>query len=116
MNAVMRGSIPLFSPEDRTMASVREMKEQLDEAGAAVADAARDSVDATTGELHRLRAKLRSNGAHLEDELRDAGERFAQGAKKFSEAAAEQVREHPMAAFGIAFAAGVVVSRWLRRR
>lgn len=98
------------------MATVREMKQQLDDAGEDIADAARDSVDATTGEMHRLRSKLRSNGAHLEDELRDAGERFAQGAKKFSEAATDQVREHPLAAFGIAFAAGVVVSRWLRSR
>ncbi|MEO5623110.1 MAG: hypothetical protein ABIQ78_06815 [Dokdonella sp.] len=98
------------------MATVREMKQQLDDAGEDVADAARESVDATTGEMHRLREKLRSNGAHLEDELRDAGERFAQGARKFSEAATEQVREHPLAAFGIAFAAGVVVSRWLRSR
>jgi ElaB/YqjD/DUF883 family membrane-anchored ribosome-binding protein len=98
------------------MANVREVKQQLDEAGAGVADAAKESVEATKGELHRLRAKLRSNGAQLEDDLRDAGNRFAEGAKKFSEAAAEQVREHPMAAFGIAFAAGVVVSRWLRSR
>ena len=98
------------------MATIREMKQQLDDAGADVADAARESADATAGEMHRLRAKLRSNGAHLEDELRDAGERFAEGAKKFSDAAVEQVREHPLAAFGIAFAAGVVVSRWLRSR
>jgi len=98
------------------MASVREVKQQVEDAGEDVAQAARDGVDEATGEMHRLRSKLRSNGAQLEDELRDAGERFAEGAKKFGEAAAEQVREHPMAAFGIAFAAGVVVSRWLRSR
>ena len=98
------------------MASVREVKQNIDEAGDAVADAASDSVESTKDELHRLRAKLRANGAQLEDDLRDAGERLADGAKKFSEAAVEQVREHPLAAFGIAFAAGVVVSRWLRSR
>lgn len=98
------------------MASVREVKQQLDDAGDDIADAASDSVEATKSELHRLRAKLSANGAQLEDDLRDAGERIADGAKKFSEAAADQVREHPLAAFGIAFAAGVVVSRWLRSR
>ncbi len=98
------------------MASVREVKQQLDEAGADIADAASESVAETQGELHRLRAKLRSNGAQLEDDLRDAGERFTEGAKKFGEAAAEQVRAHPVAAFGVAFAAGVVISRWLRSR
>lgn len=98
------------------MASVRDVKQSLDDAGADVADAAKESVEGAQGELHRLRAKLRANGAQLESDLRDAGERLADGAKKFSEAAVEQVREHPLAAFGIAFAAGVVVSRWLRSR
>lgn len=93
------------------MASVREAKQHLDEDGERIAeDVAGDD------ELHRLRAKLRANGAKLEDDLRDAGTRFADGAKKFSEAATEQIRENPLAAFGIAFAAGIVVSRWLRRR
>ncbi len=98
------------------MASVREVKQQLGDAGEAVADAAEESIEATRGELRRLRAKLRANGAHLEQELRDAGERFAEGAKTFGSAATEQVRAHPLAAFGIAFAAGFVLSRALRRR
>jgi ElaB/YqjD/DUF883 family membrane-anchored ribosome-binding protein len=98
------------------MASVREVKQQLGEAGEAVADAADESIEATRSEFHRLRAKLRANGAHLEDELREAGERFAEGAKTFGAAATEQVRAHPMAAFGVAFAAGFILSRVLRRR
>lgn len=98
------------------MASVREVKQQLDDAGDEIIDGTTETIEDTKGELHRLRSKLRANGAQLEDDLRDAGERIADGAKKFSEAAAEQVREHPLAAFGIAFAAGVVISRWLRSR
>jgi ElaB/YqjD/DUF883 family membrane-anchored ribosome-binding protein len=98
------------------MASVREIKQQLDDAGDAVADAAGESAEATRSELRRLRAKLRANGAHLEEELREAGERFAEGAKTFGAAATEQVRAHPMAAFGIAFTAGFILSRALRRR
>jgi ElaB/YqjD/DUF883 family membrane-anchored ribosome-binding protein len=98
------------------MASVREVKQQLDEAGEDVADAAQDSVRAAGNELHDLRAKLRANGAQLEDELRDAGERFVEGARTLRAAATEQVREHPLAAFGVAFAAGVLVSRLMRKR
>jgi ElaB/YqjD/DUF883 family membrane-anchored ribosome-binding protein len=98
------------------MASIREVKQQLDEGRDDVADAASESAQAAAGEMHRLRDKLRANGAELEDELRDAGERFAEGARTLREAAIEQVREHPLAAFGIAFAAGYVASRWLRRR
>lgn len=97
------------------MATIREVKQQLGDAGEPIADAAKESAESAGGELHRLRAKLRANGEQLEDELRDAGERFADGAKKLGEAAVEQVREHPLAAFGVAFAAGVVVARWLRR-
>ncbi len=98
------------------MASVREAKQHLDEGSERIAEGVSDAGDVANDELHRLRAKLRANGARLEDDLRDAGARFADGAKKFSEAATEQIRENPLAAFGIAFATGVVVSRWLRRR
>lgn len=98
------------------MASVREVKQKLDEAGADAAETMKEDTEHLRGELHRLRAKLRANGAKLEDDLREAGDRFADGAKKFSAAATEQIREHPLAAFGVAFAAGVVISRWLRRR
>lgn len=98
------------------MANAREAKQHVDETSEDIASTAREAADAASGELHRLRAKLRANGAQLEDELRDAGERFSEGAKKLSEVAVEQVRAHPLAAFGIAFAAGMVVSRWLRSR
>ena len=98
------------------MASVREAKREIEEAGAEAADAARESVNAAGSELHDLRARLRANGAQLEDELRDASKRFAEGTRTLRAAAVEQVREHPLAAFGVAFVAGVLASRLLRRR
>jgi ElaB/YqjD/DUF883 family membrane-anchored ribosome-binding protein len=97
------------------MATVREMKQQIEDAGEDVVDAAGETAEATRSEFRRLRAKLRANGANLEDELREAGERFAEGAKTFGTAAVEQVRAHPLAAFGVAFAAGFVLSRAFRR-
>lgn len=98
------------------MANVREAKQHLDDDSEQIADGVSDAGEAVGDELHRLRTKLHANGAKLEDDLRDAGARFADGAKKFSETATEQIRENPIAAFGIAFAAGIVVSRLLRRR
>jgi len=86
-----------------------------DESGDSIADTARGSVDDVKTEFRKFGAKLRANGAHLEDELREAGERISEGAKQFGGAAAEQIRAHPLAAFGIAFAAGVLLSRALRR-
>ncbi len=98
------------------MANSRESKSHPDYANDAIGATAREGVADVKEEFDHLRAKLRSNGAQLEDELRDAGARFSDGAKKLAEATAAQVREHPMAAFGIAFAAGLIVSRWLRAR
>lgn len=98
------------------MANVREIKDQLAEAGEDVADAANAGAAEVEGEMHRLGAKLRSNGAELEDNLREAGDRFAEAARNLGAAASEQVREHPLAAAGVAFAAGMIVSRWLRAR
>jgi len=97
------------------MATVREMKQQAGDAGETITDAAADGMDAVGGEARRLGDKLRANGQQLEEELREAGERFVEGAKTFGSAAAEQVRAHPLAAFGIAFAAGYVLSRAMRR-
>lgn len=95
------------------MANVRDT---LEEAGESIADAAKGSAKTARNEFGKLGAKLRANGARLEDELQDARERIGEGARKFGDAAAEQIREHPLAAFGVAFAAGVVLSRILRSR
>lgn len=98
------------------MANVREVKQSIDDAGDAVSEAGSESARAVKGELHALREKLRANTAHLEEELRDASDRFVEGTRTFRAAAVEQVREHPLAAFGVAFAAGVIVTRLMRRR
>ncbi|PZQ18588.1 MAG: hypothetical protein DI564_04660 [Rhodanobacter denitrificans] len=104
------------------MASIRDMKQgasktadDLAEAADGAGETIKDGLKDTAEELHRLGDRLRANGSQLEEELRDAGQRFTDGARKFGDAAAEQIREHPLAAFGIAFAAGMIVTRWLRR-
>lgn len=97
------------------MVNVREVKQKLDEAGSETAHAAKESIEDLRGELHRLKEKLRANGSRLEEELHDAGDRFVSGAQKLGSTAAGQIREHPIAAFGVAFAAGFVLSRLLRR-
>jgi ElaB/YqjD/DUF883 family membrane-anchored ribosome-binding protein len=98
------------------MATLRDTKQAAEDVGETMASTARDSAAAARGEFSKLGAKLRANGARLEDELQDARDRLGEGARKFGDAAAEQIREHPLAAFGIAFAAGVLISRMLRSR
>ena len=53
--------------------------------------------------------------ASLESRLREGGERVLADARDLGEAASERMRSHPLAAFGLAFAAGIVVARMLRR-
>lgn len=98
------------------MASMHESKDHLAAAGEEAARRAEASVEAASGEIRRLKAKLRANGEELQDSLREAGDRFAEGAATFGSSAREQIREHPLAAAGIAFAAGVVLARLLRSR
>jgi ElaB/YqjD/DUF883 family membrane-anchored ribosome-binding protein len=96
--------------------ATRDIKDTIEDGAERIADTARSGADSAKGEFSKFSAKLRANGAQLEDELRDAGERISEGAKKFGDAAVEQIREHPLAAFGIAFAAGVLISRVMRSR
>jgi ElaB/YqjD/DUF883 family membrane-anchored ribosome-binding protein len=100
--------------EEIIMPSTRETRHELGKAAAEVADAAKESVADARDRTRQFGARLRDNGAQLEEELRDAGRRFSDGARQFGSAASDQIRQHPLAAFGIAFAAGVLLSRCLR--
>lgn len=61
------------------------------------------------------------NGAHaghcheIEGELRDMGARLADSTKGLREELAKQAQRYPLATFGVAFAAGILVARALRR-
>lgn len=104
------------------VSNVRDTKSAVEEAVDAVNDAAHtasdkisDGIEEAARTASRFGQKLRENGADLQDELLDAGERFSDGAKRIGDVAAEQIRAHPLAAFGIAFAIGVVATRLMRR-
>jgi ElaB/YqjD/DUF883 family membrane-anchored ribosome-binding protein len=102
--------------------NARETKQVLDDAADTISDAAHstadkisDGIDDAARAANRFTQRIRENGAQLQDELLDASERFGDGARRIGEVAAEQIRAHPLAAFGIAFAVGVVASRLMRR-
>ncbi|HOX70858.1 MAG TPA: hypothetical protein PLR28_04400 [Dokdonella sp.] len=95
---------------------VRNSIDDATEAAGKVAGKISDGLDEAARSASRFGERLRSNGAALQDELSAAGERFGDGAKRLGDVAAEQIRAHPLAAFGIAVAVGVVASRLLRRR
>ena len=81
-----------------------------------VADQISSGIDEVTRSASRFSERLRNNGSALQEELSAASERFGEGAKRMGSVATEQIRAHPLAAIGIAVAAGVIVSRLMRRR
>lgn len=104
------------------MSNVRETKASVDDAADVISGAAHtvagkigDGLDEAARTASRFSARLRANGSALQDELTDASERFADGAKRVGTIAVDQIRAHPLAAFGVAFAIGVVATRLLRR-
>jgi ElaB/YqjD/DUF883 family membrane-anchored ribosome-binding protein len=72
-------------------------------------DHAEESVDAA---VDSFSARL----AALEAQWREHGEALLESAREIGGVAEKQVRAHPLAAFGVAFAAGLVVAKLLRRR
>ncbi len=68
-------------------------------------------------------AATRGNGAEtfegksdeLQEKLREMGRDLLESTRKLTEEATRQARMRPLAVFGIAFVAGVVVARMLRR-
>lgn len=102
------------------MSSVAKTSEKLIDSGASaasnVADQISDGIDQVARTASRFSERLRNSGSALQDDLSAAGERFGDGAKRISSVASEQIRAHPIAAIGIAVAAGVLLSRLTRRR
>ena len=65
----------------------------------------------------RVEAVASDTGANLEDleaRLREAADRLTDTAKALGEIASRQVQAHPLAAFGVAFLAGVTVAKLMR--
>lgn len=88
--------------------------------------AAKDTIHSTADKLHngievaddKLDKAVDAVGARLaslESWLRDHGEQLVAGAKDVSKTARKHATSHPLAAFGIAFVAGVTVARLFRR-
>ncbi|MDR3387585.1 MAG: hypothetical protein P4L92_11070 [Rudaea sp.] len=72
-------------------------------------------VEAAAGQLaNGAEAVVRERDA-LESGIEDIAQRVRDGTKGMSDEIAKQARLHPLATFGVAFAAGLIVARVLRR-
>jgi len=95
------------------MASRTESKGDAASTTEKAAAAAHDTVDRVA---ERAERSVREGVDAAEERMRESAERMqAQGADALARFR-DFVDEHPVAALGIAFGAGVIVSSWLRGR
>ncbi len=85
-------------------AQIRKSAAQIENGVAAAATSLGNGAD-TLGEQHD----------ELQDKLRDIGRRLLESTKSLTDEATKQARLRPLAVFGVAFVAGVIVARVLRR-
>ena len=84
-------------------------------ATADAADKIHNGVDVTEEKIDESVDAFSARLASIEAQLRDSGDRLLANAREISEVASKQMRTHPLAAFGVAFVAGIAVARLLRR-
>jgi ElaB/YqjD/DUF883 family membrane-anchored ribosome-binding protein len=78
-------------------------------------DDLKDAAATATDGLRQAAASLRDATSEATAHLSEAGTAAARGARDLWDQAGDAIRRNPMAAFGIALAAGAVLSRLLRR-
>ncbi len=89
--------------------------EQARNAAQAGSEHLQQAADTAVQGLRGAAKGLRSAAETAGEELSDAGAAAARGTQDLLSQCSASIREHPLAAFGVAFAAGVVISRLLRR-
>ena len=84
-------------------------------AAAEAANTIHNGVDVAEEQVDETVSAFAARLAALEAQWREHGEELLASAREIGGVAEKQVRAHPLAAFGIAFAAGIVVAKLLRR-
>lgn len=84
----------------------------IDQASAA----ARPAVDELTSGAHQAVDSLAGSAVHVAESLEGKGEELQALQGRLAESCRTQLREHPVAALGMAVAAGYMLNWWLRQR
>jgi ElaB/YqjD/DUF883 family membrane-anchored ribosome-binding protein len=80
-----------------------------------VAERGHSAVDSVAGRVAEAERKLGETRHKVEDRARAASHHARDSVSEYQTQAEQYAREHPFAALGIAFAAGVIVSHLMRR-
>jgi type II secretory pathway component PulF len=103
-------NIPTMAIEERHM-TTREIKAKINKR----ADQIESGVAMAAESLTNGADALGEQSDELQDNLREIGRNLLESTKALTDEAARQARLRPLAVFGIAFVAGVIVARALRR-
>lgn len=79
-----------------------------------VAKAAHDAVDKLAGHAGEAEGKLRQAAASGEQQLRERSSEARESTEQALDQLREYTRENPLKAAGIAFAAGMIISRLMK--
>ena len=97
------------------MASIRNQRSTDGGVASSIRHGVENAADMAGQRMQDASAALGTNIEELEERLREVSDRLADAAKTMRSIASQQVHEHPVAAFGIAFLAGVAVAKLLQR-
>jgi len=86
----------------------------IKDATAAAASGIHNGVDAAEEHVDEAVDTLSARLAALEAQWREHGEELLAGAREIGDVAGKQVRAHPVAAFGVAFLAGMIFAKMMR--
>jgi len=111
MGSTDRIEVPFPQIKDVIMKTSNETKAGSDKQTEQLKDAARTAADGFRQAAEGLRDAAHAAG----DELAQAGSAAARGAHDLWDQAGDAIRKNPMAAFGIAFAAGILLAKLMRR-
>lgn len=101
---------------ERTIKSAAaDVSDKIHNGTAEAASRIHDSVDAAEERVDDAVDSLSARLASLEAKWREHGEELLESAREIGDVAGKQVRAHPVAAFGVAFVAGMVVAKLMRR-
>jgi ElaB/YqjD/DUF883 family membrane-anchored ribosome-binding protein len=115
MKAGSEGTPPNMGPDTPPPGARRDARSTESRATEQAAGVAHSAVDRAADTAARAEERIREAAASGEQRLREKGEEARVSAERAMDHVREYTKENPLAAAGIAFAAGVILSRLMSR-
>lgn len=107
--------MPTRTDSTSTEASTAPTSEELHHTTQRISQLAHDAVDRIAAQVESAEVRLRTATGNAETRLAESRDKVREQSERLGDNISSYVQEHPLAAIGIAFGAGVVVAALLRR-